>query len=181
MAHTSRKPWPADAVMIIAAVAGQERRENMQTVVEVACRDCHRDLAACSYTIAQAEAMPERRGRPVKFFCPACAVGYDVQSITHMRDHAGVTIDPDGRTVSDAGDADPIVPGEPAVAYIRGQPTTVAVDRVEDGRVLLKSTCGRYRADLPEQRYRQLRAAARAEVAAMYQDTGGGAEDGEGG
>ena len=33
-------PWPADAVMIVAAKAGTERRERMESVVPAECRDC---------------------------------------------------------------------------------------------------------------------------------------------
>jgi len=85
------KRWPADAVMIVAMNAGQENRAQMESVVVATCRDCGAQLHADSYTIRVAHNLPERRGRPIKFFCPRCCVNYDYDSITHMHDHGGVT------------------------------------------------------------------------------------------
>jgi hypothetical protein len=85
------KRWPADAVMIVAALAGEEKREKMESVVPAKCRDCGATVHADSYTIRTADSLPERRGRPVKFFCTRCCVNYDFGTITHMHDHGGVT------------------------------------------------------------------------------------------
>jgi hypothetical protein len=80
------KPWPGDAVMIIAANAGEEDPAIMERVVPAACRDCGAALAADGRTLRRAEALPSRRGRPVLYFCVPCAVGYDVNSITELYD-----------------------------------------------------------------------------------------------
>lgn len=82
------KPWPSDAVMIVAANDGEENRANMRGVVlHCGCRDCGQALAVDSYCIDQATHMPERLGRPVSFFCIPCATRYDANSITHFVDH----------------------------------------------------------------------------------------------
>lgn len=91
MNDAALKPWPSDAVMIVAADAGTEIRANMDGVVKAECRDCGAELAADTYTVNAANALPIRRGRPVMFFCSRCCVKYDFASITHMHDHAGVT------------------------------------------------------------------------------------------
>lgn len=83
------KPWPNDAVMIVAAIAGEEIRKNMETPTPVMCRVCGRDLMACSYTIRFAEGLPVRRGRPIKFFCTECAAQHDPSIVTHMHDMSG--------------------------------------------------------------------------------------------
>ncbi len=85
---TSKQPWPSDALMVVASLEGQERREHMESVVPAACRDCGAALAADSFTIRTAWNLPVRRGRPVKFFCMACAHGYDMRSIDQLHDHS---------------------------------------------------------------------------------------------
>lgn len=79
--------WPADAVMIVAANAGEERRENMEGVVACSCRRCGQTLHADTKSIRVADQMPERRGRPVKFFCVSCAVQHDRGQIQKLVDH----------------------------------------------------------------------------------------------
>jgi hypothetical protein len=84
------KPWPTDAVIIVASLTGNERRENMQAVVRCICRDCYRLLSADSHTIGEAAMLPSRRDRPVDFICPDCFTKYDHGSITITvddRDH----------------------------------------------------------------------------------------------
>lgn len=83
-----KKPWPADAVMIIAAVKGRELRFNMESVVPAKCRDCGTDLAADSFSIRTAQNLPSRRGRPIKYFCIECCCKYDHDSITELHNHS---------------------------------------------------------------------------------------------
>ena len=71
------KPWPRDAVVVIASLAGQERREVMEGVHTAACRDCGARLHADTFTVRRAETMPQRRGRPVAFLCLTCHAGYE--------------------------------------------------------------------------------------------------------
>src|ERR1019366_10331891 len=82
------KPWPGDAIMIVCETFGRETRDNMESVVEVECRDCHQKLGADSKTIRLAEETPVRRGRPIKFFCVPCCMTYDPSSVTHYADHS---------------------------------------------------------------------------------------------
>lgn len=70
----SQQSWPRDAVMIVAANWGEQLEQHMDAVVEVACRECRRELAADSHVIAEAARMRERYGRPIRFFCVQCAV-----------------------------------------------------------------------------------------------------------
>ena len=87
IARPDLKPWPADAIMIVSAPAGEELREQMEGVAVVACRDCGRTLHADTMTIRRAETLPHRRGRPVKFFCPPCHTNYDLGRCTHIIEH----------------------------------------------------------------------------------------------
>ena len=86
---TTQKPWPSDAVMIVAANLGEEKRECMDSVVAGTCRDCGCPLGVDSWTIARAQALPSRHGRPVLYFCVACATLYDFNSINVFEDHRG--------------------------------------------------------------------------------------------
>ena len=87
----TKLPWPSDAVMIVASNRGEEHREFMESVVECECRDCGAPLAADSKRIRYADEMDVRHGRPIRFFCIACCVKYDRQSITELHDHRGGT------------------------------------------------------------------------------------------
>ena len=84
-----KKPWPSDAVMIVSADKGTEKREFMESAVPVKCRVCDKDLMACSYSIREGEKMAQRLNRPVMFFCVKCATDHDVNSITLLADHRG--------------------------------------------------------------------------------------------
>lgn len=88
------KPWPGDAIMIIAADFGTENRVNMEAVIFTHCRDCEQALAADLRTLRVAETHPVRKGRPVKFFCVRCCVKYDPTTISHFADHSAAQ---DGR------------------------------------------------------------------------------------
>ena len=84
------KPWPNDAVMIVAAVEAEFNVSQIRGVpVECECRECGDALLADSWTIARAESMPERRGRPVLFVCLDCVRGYDSGQIDVLEDHRG--------------------------------------------------------------------------------------------
>ena len=79
--NTTKKQWPSDAVMIIAANAGQEQRDRMQGWAPARCRDCDALLMTDPYTVSMAENSPLRHGRPVKFFCLACLGNYQPPEI----------------------------------------------------------------------------------------------------
>jgi hypothetical protein len=74
--------------MIVCADLGKENRANMEAAVVVSCRQCGKVLAADTRTIGVAERLPERQGRPIKFFCCRCAMKYHPGSITHYADHS---------------------------------------------------------------------------------------------
>lgn len=88
-APQGKLPWPSDAVMIVASVAGEEKREQMEDVHVCQCRRCDRTLHADTKTIRTAEQFPERRGRPVQFFCVECAVLHDRGDINLLVDQRG--------------------------------------------------------------------------------------------
>lgn len=81
------KQWPSDAVIIVAANRGDEKREAMESVVQAVCRECGELLAADSRTVRTAMNSPLRLGRPVEFFCIPCCVQHDPTSPTHFADH----------------------------------------------------------------------------------------------
>lgn len=84
------KPWPIDAVMIVAAVEAEFNVSQIRGVpVECECRECGAALLADSWSVARAEAMPERRGRPVRFYCIDCACKHDRTGINILEDHRG--------------------------------------------------------------------------------------------
>lgn len=78
------KPWPKDALMIVAANKGEELRERMQEVTDASCRLCQAALAVDAATILAAQNLPSRHGRPVQFFCIPCAAEHDFKSITEL-------------------------------------------------------------------------------------------------
>jgi hypothetical protein len=85
-----REPWPSDAVMIVAADAGKENRAKMQGVHKCRCRDCSQELHADTKTLQTAEQVPERRDRPVLFFCWECYQAYDLNTINTVIDQSGL-------------------------------------------------------------------------------------------
>lgn len=86
-----KKPWPSDAVMIVASIKGTEIRDRMEGVCSATCRDCGAELACDTYTQRVAEGLTSRRGRPVRHFCPPCAITYRIEDIQELHDHAGIT------------------------------------------------------------------------------------------
>lgn len=73
--------------MIVASKAGEERRENMESVLPATCRDCGTALATDSYSRRLSENHPLRAGRPVLYFCTDCCLKYDRKSIQDFQDH----------------------------------------------------------------------------------------------
>jgi hypothetical protein len=61
----------------------------MESVHPGVCRDCGADVVYDGYSFRRISELPERRGRPVMFFCMRCAFGYDARTITHFEDHRG--------------------------------------------------------------------------------------------
>ena len=89
------KLWPSDAIMIVASLAGEERRERMESAVPATCRDCGAALMADSFTIRKAENLPSRFDRPIKFFCTICFTHYDFKSVQEFHDDRNHTINPE--------------------------------------------------------------------------------------
>lgn len=83
---TCRLPWPSDVIVIVAARAGREIREQMEGVVDATCRHCGGDLRADTRTLRRASELPERRGRPIEFFCIDCAVQHQRSEIDLLVD-----------------------------------------------------------------------------------------------
>lgn len=87
--RTGGIPWPSDAVMIVASLAGTEIREHMEDVLRCWCRRCGELLHADTAVYRRAMTMPERMGRPVMFFCVECCVLHDVRPIEIIEDRRG--------------------------------------------------------------------------------------------
>jgi hypothetical protein len=85
------KPWPKDCVIVVAPLAGDQTAAALGCPVSCECKDCRASLVASSFSVARAESLPSRFGRPVLFLCPQCCVAYDAASIDELYDHAGVT------------------------------------------------------------------------------------------
>lgn len=91
MVSRTLKPWPRDAVMIVAATPEAARRDQMESAEPAECRDCGRRLVVDGYTLRRALTMPARRGRPVRYFCVECYGHYDVGQCNIVEDHRGRT------------------------------------------------------------------------------------------
>lgn len=78
------KPWPVDAVMVVAALLGQEERHKMTGVVIHNCRECGRHVAVDPVSIEYALDHPARFERPVKYFCTECCILHQVNDIEHL-------------------------------------------------------------------------------------------------
>lgn len=91
MNHASMKlPWPSDAVMIVAEVAGKESSLAMECKVATRCRHCKAALMADTHTIIAGRDLPARKRRPIDFFCVFCAIErYDHNMIQHKVDDRG--------------------------------------------------------------------------------------------
>ncbi len=84
---TTKKPWPSDAVMVVAATPEDAVYSQMSSVEDCNCRDCGKALVADGYTINRASHPDLAHGRPVKFFCMECFDQYDMSTVTHHEDH----------------------------------------------------------------------------------------------
>lgn len=82
-----KKPWPRDAVMIVASPPEEAEIEKMEAIWGRDCRDCGRRLWVDTKTVREVFWLPVRRGRPIKFFCPECATRYDFDTINHFKDN----------------------------------------------------------------------------------------------
>lgn len=83
-----KRPWPRDAVIIVASNWGKEDRAKMRgSVFEAYCRLCKARLAADIYTVKVAMNLPSRMGRPVEFFCTTCNAQHDQGTINEVHDH----------------------------------------------------------------------------------------------
>ena len=72
-----KKPWPRDAIIIVAARAGKERRKGMVGPTEGKCRDCATPVV---YDIASYDHIRERvpdDTRPIEPLCHLCYAMYD--------------------------------------------------------------------------------------------------------
>ena len=86
---TVKKPWPGDAIMIVCPFPATANRAAMESANPGECRECGRNILYDSFSLRRALALPNRRGRPVKFFCAPCALKHDFGSITYFEDHRG--------------------------------------------------------------------------------------------
>jgi len=82
-----KKPWPSDAVMVVAATPEAALREQMDSVHPCACRDCGKALVADGFTLRRARIPQIACGRPTKFFCIECFGNYDFFQVNHVEDH----------------------------------------------------------------------------------------------
>lgn len=84
----TRKPWPDDCVVIVAATPETVQLHMIRGEPEPStCHDCGCQLLVDSVTIDSALSMPERMGRPLRFLCLACHGEYAVQQIEYLTDH----------------------------------------------------------------------------------------------
>jgi hypothetical protein len=76
--------------MIVAAEAGMENVDQMQGVYKAKCRECHCEVHADTHTVRRCDSLPERRGRPIMFFCIECAtIVYNLATVTALYDDRG--------------------------------------------------------------------------------------------
>jgi hypothetical protein len=88
--HAMLKPWPADAIMIVAASPESANVPAMDLPQPGQCRDCGAAVLYCSRTMARAQEVAAKTGgRPIRFFCLGCASLYDVAMCNRLIDHSG--------------------------------------------------------------------------------------------
>jgi len=75
----AKKPWPNDAIMITASLAGKENVADMLNPYPANCRECGAALMACSRTLEAACNLSEQYGIPIKYFCMACHAKHDME------------------------------------------------------------------------------------------------------
>ena len=82
------KDWPADAIVIVCALPQEFRHDLIGGDPQArVCSDCEAIVLADSWTIRRAEAIPIRRGRPLRFLCLQCAAGYDYDQVQYSERH----------------------------------------------------------------------------------------------
>ncbi len=82
------KPWPHDAVMIVASPTAEVNYAGIKAdPMPGTCRDCGAEVIYDSWTFEVAENLPSRLGRPILFFCVNCCLNYDRGTITELYDH----------------------------------------------------------------------------------------------
>ena len=83
----SLKPWPGNVIQIVAATpATISVRGITGRITDCQCADCGTRLCVDSDTIAEAEQMPQRQGRPLKMICIRCCQKYDRGTIDVLID-----------------------------------------------------------------------------------------------
>lgn len=87
-----KRTWPGDAVIIVCATPDEAEHADGEAVHMGICRDCRCLIAYRQRTLRRVLAMPERHGRPVEFFCIACAVQHDFGSLDVVQDHRGMEV-----------------------------------------------------------------------------------------
>lgn len=84
MTTAPTKPWPIDAVIIIASRRGTEVRARMTDPAVEECRDCGVEVVVDTPSVSAAAAYPQRNGRPIAYLCIECAVTYNRGSVDHV-------------------------------------------------------------------------------------------------
>jgi hypothetical protein len=75
------KPWPTDAVMIVAATPEQAKIiPGFPLIDQIACRDCMTSLIGSRRTYDAACREAKRQGIHVQYFCFECAAKYDAST-----------------------------------------------------------------------------------------------------
>ena len=81
------KPWPADAVMLVAPSSDNFLMDPEEPFSVGQCRDCGRDVVYRLSGYRKAEAIAADTGeRPIEFFCIPCCVQYDRNSLDILID-----------------------------------------------------------------------------------------------
>lgn len=81
-----KTPWPADAYMIVAPNGGQAIFHPSQPTTPRNCRLCGASVVVRVSSIETAMNDPLRMGRPIDFFCIACATQHDPKTVEVLRD-----------------------------------------------------------------------------------------------
>lgn len=84
------QPWPRDAVIIVCPFPASANRSQMELPIPAICQDCGRNVVVDVRSLRTAQALPERRGRPVRCLCLRCYDGYRPEFdvlVDHRRPH----------------------------------------------------------------------------------------------
>lgn len=80
----TKTPWPTDAIMIVAALAGRNAVSRLSNVIEDHCRGCHRLVHIDPRVMQMVEQHPCRGGRPIRSFCLDCARVHDLSNFNAL-------------------------------------------------------------------------------------------------